>query len=100
MRQGGWTYIMTNKPRGVLYVGVTADLAARVHQHKLGEGSAFCRRYNLTQLVHAEEHATIDEAIAREKALKAWSRAWKIRLIEEGNPEWRDLFEVGGPMIA
>ena len=100
MRRGGWTYIMTNKPGGVLYVGVTADLAARVYQHRQGRGSDFCKRYNLTRLVHAEEHATIDEAIAGEKALKAWSRAWKLRLIEEVNPEWRDLFEQGGPMAS
>ena len=100
MRKGGWTYVMTNKPHGVLYVGVTADLAERVHQHRQGEGSAFCRRYNLTILVHAEPHATIEEAIAREKALKAWDRAWKIRLIEEGNPDWRDLLVEGGAMIS
>ena len=88
---GGWTYFMTNKPRGVLYVGVTADLARRIAQHRDGAGSAFCRRYNLDQLVHVEEHATILEAIAREKALKAWQRAWKIELIEAINPTWRDL---------
>ena len=82
---------MTNKPRGVLYVGVTANLAARVTQHRAGEGAAFCRRYNLTRLVLAERHATIEEAITREKALKAWWRAWKIRLIEEANPDWSDL---------
>ena len=93
MRRGGWTYIMTNKPSGVLYVGVTADLAARVDQHKQGKGSIFCRRYNLTLLVHAELHATIEEAIVREKALKAWKRDWKIALIENANPEWRDLSE-------
>jgi putative endonuclease len=91
MRRGGWTYIMANKPYGVLYVGVTADLAARIDQHKQGKGSAFCRRYNLTQLVHTELHATIQEAIVREKALKAWKRAWKIALIEGANPEWSDL---------
>ena len=74
MQRGGWTYVVTNKPRGVLYVGVTADLAARIVQHKAGRGAAFCRRYNLTQLVHVEPHPTIEEAIAREKALKAWKR--------------------------
>lgn len=92
MATGGWTYIMTNKPGGVLYIGVTSDLAARVHQHRRDAGSSFCRKYGLKTLVHAEEHATIDEAIAREKALKAWKRAWKIRMIEEANPEWQDLF--------
>jgi putative endonuclease len=87
MRRGGWTYVMTNKPHGVLYVGVTADLAARIDQHRQGKGSAFCRKYNLTRLVHAEPHATIGEAIVREKALKAWQRAWKIALIESANPD-------------
>jgi putative endonuclease len=100
MRRGGWTYIMTNRPGGVLYVGVTSDLVARVYLHRQGQGSAFCRRYNLTRLVHAEEHATIEEAIVREKALKAWERAWKIRLIEEGNPDWRDLLEEGSAPIS
>ena len=100
IRKGGWTYFMANRPRGVLYIGVTADIAARVQQHRQGKGSAFCRRYNLNLLVHAEEHATIDEAISREKALKAWDRAWKIRLIEQGNPEWRDLFDEGGPIAS
>jgi putative endonuclease len=95
MRRGGWTYIMTNKPRGVLYVGVTADIAARVHHHRTGDGSDFCKRYNLGLLVLVEEHATIDEAIAREKALKRWKREWKIRLIEAANPGWADLFELG-----
>jgi len=92
MRRGGWTYIMTNKPRGVLYVGVTAQLPTRIVQHRDGKGSAFCRRYNLTMLVHAESHATIEEAIVREKALKAWKREWKVELIEAANPEWQDLF--------
>jgi putative endonuclease len=91
MRYGGWTYILTNKPRGVLYVGVTSDLAARIWQHREGKGSAFCRKYNLSLLVHAEAHASILEAIVREKALKAWQRDWKIALIEGRNPEWVDL---------
>jgi putative endonuclease len=94
MARGGWTYIMANKPRGVLYIGVTADLAARVQQHRDGTGSSFCRKYNLTTLVHAEPHDDITNAIAREKALKAWKRDWKIDLIEKHNPEWRDLFDV------
>jgi putative endonuclease len=91
MAQGGYTYIMTNKAHGVLYIGVTADLAARVEQHRNGTGSAFCRKYSLTRLVLAERHDNITLAIAREKALKAWKRAWKIRLIEESNPDWHDL---------
>ena len=90
---GGWVYIMTNRRDGVLYIGVTADLPARTIQHRQGKGSAFCRRYGLNRLVYAERHAEIVDAIAREKAMKAWRRAWKIELIEKSNPEWNDLFE-------
>jgi putative endonuclease len=91
--EGGRVYILTNKPHGVLYVGVTADLARRVAQHRLGEGGAFTRRYNCSRLVHAEAHGSIEDAIAREKAIKAWPRLWKLRLIQEHNPRWDDLFE-------
>ncbi|ABC62871.1 GIY-YIG nuclease family protein [Erythrobacter litoralis] len=90
---GGWVYIPTNKRDGVLYIGVTSNLPARMVQHRNGEGSAFCRRYGIKCLVYAEEYGNIDEAIVREKALKAWKRAWKIELIERANPEWDDLFE-------
>ena len=90
--RGGWTYIMTNRPRGVLYIGVTANLSVRIWQHRNGEGSGFCRRYKLTRLVLAEQHASIEDAIAREKAMKAWQRAWKIELIEQANPQWLDLW--------
>jgi len=92
--RGGWTYIMTNRARGVLYVGVTADLVARVWQHRNGEGSEFCRRYKLTRLVLVEPHGSIEEAIAREKMLKAWKRTWKVELVEASNPRWLDLFET------
>lgn len=90
MRRGGWVYIMTNRPRGVLYIGITADLPKRVQLHKTGEGSRFCKRYNLDKLVLTEEFPTIEEAIAREKAMKAWKRQWKIELIENANPHWSD----------
>ena len=76
--RGGWTYVMTNRPRGVLYVGVCSDIAARVAQHRAGTGSAFCRRYGLTRLVLAESLDGIEDAIRREKMLKAWRRQWKI----------------------
>jgi putative endonuclease len=89
----GWVYIMTNKPFGTLYIGVTSDLAARVWQHRNGEGSEFCKRHGLARLVYAEEHERIDEAIAREKAMKAWKRNWKLRQIMDANPVWADLFE-------
>jgi putative endonuclease len=91
---GGWTYIMTNRSRGVLYVGVTSNLAARISQHRRGEGSEFCRRYRLTRLVLAEPHGSIAEAISREKQLKRWNRSWKIALVEAANPQWRDLYEI------
>ncbi len=90
--RGGWTYVMTNRPRGVLYIGVSADLVGRVWQHRNGEGSGFCRRYNLTRLVLAEQHDSIEDAIMREKAMKAWKRDWKIELIEQANPQWVDLW--------
>ena len=89
-----WVYIMSNRRDGVLYIGVTADLSRRIVQHREGKGSAFCRRYGLTRLVYAEEHDSIGDAIAREKAMKAWKRAWKIELIEGVNPAWDDLFGV------
>lgn len=94
MARGGYTYIMTNKAHGVLYIGVTADLAARLLQHRNGTGSTFCKKYGLTRLVLAEPHDNITLAIAREKALKAWKREWKIRLIEESNPDWCDLSDL------
>ena len=89
-----WVYIMSNRRDGVLYIGVTADLSRRIVQHREGKGSAFCRRYGLKRLVYAEEHDSIEDAIAREKAMKAWKRAWKIELVEGVNPEWDDLFGV------
>ena len=92
--KGGWVYIMADRYRGTLYIGVTSDLAARVWAHREGSGSKFCTRYGLKRLVCAEQVPTIDEAIAREKAMKKWSRAWKIELIEQANPEWGDLFEM------
>jgi putative endonuclease len=90
---GGWVYIVTNKPHGVLYTGVTAFLPERIAQHRSGTGSKFAKRHHCTRLVYAEPHATIHEAIAREKAVKAWPRLWKLRLIQEVNPTWRDLFD-------
>ena len=89
---GGWTYILTNKPFGVLYVGVTADLVARLTAHREGRGSDFVKRFHCNRLVLIEPHATIEEAIGREKALKNWRRHWKLRLIAETNPERDDLF--------
>ena len=94
MGRRAYVYIMTNRPNGTLYIGVTGDILARVYQHRTGAGSEFCRQWGLTRLVYAEPHARIDEAIVREKALKKWKRAWKLRLIAEANPDWDDLWEV------
>ena len=83
---------MTNKRYGVLYIGVTSDLIARVSQHREGKGSDFTSKYRCTRLVYFEEYASIEDAIAREKAMKAWKRQWKIKAIEEMNPTWDDLY--------
>jgi putative endonuclease len=83
---------MTDAPYGTLYIGVTSNLAARVIQHRNGKGSRFCRKYGLKRLVYCEAYDSIEEAIAREKAMKAWQRPWKTRRIEEANPAWEDLF--------
>jgi putative endonuclease len=90
---GGWTYILTNKPFGILYVGVTANLVERIAAHREDRGADFCRKWGLRRLVLVEPHDTIDEAIARGKRLKDWHRLWKLRLIAEQNPEWRDLWD-------
>lgn len=92
----GWVYILTNRPNGTLYVGVTANLARRVWEHREGLGEGFTARYGLTRLVYAEPHEEIRTAIAREKALKHWPRAWKVRLILEANPAWADLYGLIG----
>ncbi|MEO5640817.1 MAG: GIY-YIG nuclease family protein [Sphingomicrobium sp.] len=91
---GGWVYIMANHYRGGMYVGVTADLAARVYRHREGQGSVTVRDKSLTRLVWADQFARIDEAIAQEKRVKRWRREWKFALIEAGNPEWVDLYEM------
>ncbi len=92
-RRGGWVYIMADRYRGTLYVGVTSHLPARVHQHRTSDGSDFCARYGLTRLVWAERGDAIEDCIAQEKRLKRWAREWKFELVERGNPEWRDLFD-------
>ena len=93
MEKGGWVYIMANRYRGGMYVGVTADLSARVWQHRNGEGSEHVAATGKTMLVYAERHDAIIDAISREKLVKKWRREWKFALIEKDNPEWRDLWE-------
>ncbi|MEG3153453.1 GIY-YIG nuclease family protein [Sphingomonas sp. RB1R13] len=96
MEKGGWVYIMSDRYRGTMYVGVTADLAARAFQHRTGEGSDFCRRYGLTRLVWAEHGDSITDCIAHEKRVKRWRREWKFALVEQANPDWLDLHDTLG----
>lgn len=91
--KGGTAYIMADRYRRTIYGGVTADLSARVVQHRAGTGSEFCARYVLKRLVWAEQFGSIQEAIAFEKRLKRWRRAWKFGLIERANADWDDLFD-------
>jgi len=93
MSRRACVYILTNKNRRSLYVGVTTDLRRRLMQHRSGEGSAFARKYRVHRLVYIEWHDMIAEAILREKRVKNWRRDWKDALIESVNPDWRDLSE-------
>jgi putative endonuclease len=94
MAKGGWVYLMTNRRNGTLYLGVTANLAARAWQHREGVVEGFTKRYGLTRLVWYERFEDIRDALQREKTMKHWRRAWKVRLIHAMNPEWEDLYEV------
>ena len=85
-------YILASRRNGTLYVGVTSDVVQRVWQHKHDQAEGFTKKYGVHTLVWCELHATMESAISREKAIKGWQRAWKIRLIESTNPQWRDLY--------
>ena len=86
-------YILASKRKGTLYIGVTSDLVKRVWEHRNGFIEGFTKKYNVHQLVYYEQYDNMDAAIIRERQLKKWNRAWKIRLIEEFNPRWNDLYE-------
>ncbi len=88
-----FVYMLANRPDGTLYVGVTNDLARRAHEHKAGSVEGFSKRYNLHRLVYYEIHETALAAIQREKNVKHWPRQWKVNLIREMNPDWRDLYD-------
>ena len=85
-------YILASRPHGAIYTGVTSDLVLRVWQHKQGKGSAFTKRYQIDKLVWMEPHGSMAEAIAREKQVKRWSKARRRGMIDEFNPDWRDLY--------
>lgn len=91
MKKGGYVYILASKRKGTIYIGVTSNLTERIDQHKSGAVDGFTKKYDIKQLVWYEFHDSIEQAIAREKQLKRWNRAWKIELIEKDNPAWNDL---------
>ena len=88
-----YVYILASKRNGTLYTGVTSNLIQRVWQHKHDVIQGFTRKYNVKTLVYYEVHENAESALTREKKIKRWRRAWKLALIEDSNPEWRDLYE-------
>ena len=95
--KGPYVYLLASQRNGTLYIGVTSNLIQRIWQHREGLAEGFTQKYGVKTLVWYEQHATMESAIAREKALKKWNRAWKLKLIEETNPQWRDLWpEING----
>jgi putative endonuclease len=90
----GYVYILTNRPNGILYVGVTTDLVRRVYEHRSGAVDGFTKQYGLKRLVYFERLESVRAAIQQEKNIKRWVRAWKIRTIVARNPGWDDLYET------
>ena len=88
-----YVYILTNKPRGTLYIGMTNNLVRRGYEHRNGLADGFTKKYSLKMLVYFEVFNRVEDAILREKRLKKWNRQWKIDLIEKLNPNWDDLYE-------
>ena len=86
-------YLLASKPNGTLYTGVTSNLVRRVWEHKQHLVDGFTKKYGVDQLVWYEVHESMISAISREKTIKNWKRAWKVKTIEAMNPEWRDLYE-------
>jgi putative endonuclease len=91
MERQAAVYIMASRPNGTLYIGVTSDLQKRIWEHKGDSVDGFTKRYGVHRLVYFELHHDMLLAIAREKQLKKWNRAWKLELIEAQNPDWKDL---------
>jgi putative endonuclease len=86
-------YIMASKRNGTLYTGVTGELIKRIWEHKNNQAEGFTKRYDVHTLVYYELHGDMHAAITREKQIKKWNRAWKLRLIKATNPDWRDLWQ-------
>jgi putative endonuclease len=93
MEKAFCVYMLASARNGTLYIGVTSDLVRRVWQHREGLADGFSKKYRTSILVWYEQHDTADSAITREKQIKKWNRGWKIRLIEETNPYWNDLYK-------
>jgi putative endonuclease len=93
MSKPGYVYIMANRRNGTIYIGVTSDLPGRAYQHRNGLIDGFARKYGCKLLVWYEVHDDIQDARLREPQMKKWNRRWKLRVIEEMNPDWDDLFE-------
>ena len=91
--QPGYVYLMASQPNGTIYLGVTSNIAQRAYQHREGMVEGFSKKYGCTLLVWYEQHDDIQDARVREYQMKSWKRAWKLRLIEGRNPQWRDLFD-------
>ena len=93
MEKQFYVYILASKRNGTLYTGVTSNLIKRIWQHKNELLEGFSKKYNVKNLVYYEVHNNVGSALTREKQIKKWRRAWKLRLIEEKNPEWKDLYK-------
>ncbi len=91
---GGFVYILTNRPNGILYVGVTSDLVRRIYEHRSGFVEGFTKRHGLKRLVYFEQFDDIRAAIQREHNIKHWPRAWKVRKILVTNADWADLYST------
>jgi putative endonuclease len=88
-----YVYMLCSKRNGTLYVGVTSDLVKRIYEHKNNLVEGFTKKYDVHRLLWYETHESAESAITREKQIKKWKRAWKLKLIEENNPKWNDLYE-------
>jgi len=94
--RSAYVYILASRKDGVLYIGATTDLVGRAYPHRIKAVAGFTKKYRATRLVYYERYDSLDAAFARERQMKKWNRAWKIRLIERANPNWDDLY----PTIA
>ncbi len=93
MRKQYYVYIIASEKNGTLYIGVTGDLKSRIWEHRQAEWKGFASKYNISNLVYYECFDFIENAIKREKQLKKWNRGWKLKLIEDFNPVWKDLWD-------